>query len=62
MSKVIKKKPILGRYDILSKLGSGTFGNVYKCADSMNNGEIVAIKKFKKVYESLEEAFGIREV
>jgi serine/threonine protein kinase len=47
---------ILGQYQLLAKLGSGTFGNVYKCLDLVS-GEIVAIKKLKKYYNSHDEAF-----
>lgn len=52
---------LLNRYQILEKIGSGTFGAVYKCRDSTNE-EIVAIKKMKKVFESKEDAFNLREV
>jgi len=39
----------------------GTFGDVYKCVD-LKTAELVAIKKLKKVYTSLEEAYSLREV
>lgn len=45
----------------MEKIGSGTFGSVYKCID-VTNDEIVAVKKMKKVFESQEDAFNIREV
>jgi protein kinase len=34
---------------------------VYRCVD-LRSGEIVAIKKLKKEYQSLDEAFSLREV
>lgn len=52
---------MLGQYQVLEKVGSGTFGAVYKCID-VTNDEIVAIKKMKKVYESAEDAYNIREI
>ena len=52
---------ILGQYQILEKVGSGTFGAVYKCLD-ITNEEIVAIKKMKKVYDNAEDAYNLREV
>ena len=42
-------------------MGSGTFGNVYRCVD-LKTGEIVAIKKLKREYNSQEEAFNQREI
>ena len=52
---------ILGQYQVLEKIGSGTFGSVYKCIDTLSE-EVVAIKKMKKIYESAEEAYNLREV
>lgn len=45
----------------MSKLGAGTFGNVYKCVD-LKTGDIVAIKKLKKAFSSMDEAFSLREI
>ena len=47
---------MLGQYEILSKIGSGTYGSVLKARD-IKSGDIVAVKKFKKQYTSREEAF-----
>jgi len=52
---------MLGQYQVLEKIGSGTFGSVYKCVD-IKTDEVVAIKKMKKVYESAEDAYNVREV
>lgn len=52
---------MLGQYQVLEKIGSGTFGAVYKCLD-VQTDEVVAIKKMKKVYESAEDAYNIREI
>eukprot|EP00347_Sterkiella_histriomuscorum_P019541 403341239 len=52
---------MLGQYESIAKLGSGTFGNVYRCVD-LKTGEIVAIKKLKKSYQSIEDAFSLREI
>lgn len=52
---------ILGQYQIIEKIGSGTFGNVYKCLDIINQ-ELVAIKKLKKVYDNPDDAYNLREV
>ena len=42
-------------------MGSGTFGAVYKCVD-VRTDEVLAIKKMKKVYETAEDAYNIREI
>lgn len=42
-------------------MGSGTFGAVYKCLD-VQTDEVVAIKKMKKVYETMDDAYNIREI
>lgn len=52
---------MLGQYKIIEKIGSGTFGAVYKCIDTVND-EIVAIKKMKKVFVTADEAYALREV
>lgn len=51
-----------GRYEILHKLGEGTYGKVYK-AERRDNGEFYALKKISIQYE--EEGFpgtAIREI
>lgn len=56
-----EKVIMLGQYEQITKLGSGTFGNVYRCVD-LQSGEVVAIKKLKKSYDSLEDAYSLREI
>jgi len=51
-----------GRYVVLSKLGEGTYGTVYKCSDTKKNST-VAIKKIKYHYEGEGiPATSIREI
>jgi len=52
---------MLGQYQVVEKIGSGTFGAVYKCIDTLND-EIVAIKKMKKVFDTADDAYALREV
>lgn len=64
MSKSNKSKEkviMLGQYEQITKMGSGTFGNVYRCVD-LKTGDVVAIKKLKKSYDSIEDAFSLREI
>jgi serine/threonine protein kinase len=42
-------------YKILEKLGSGTYGNVYQIYHD-NWPTLKAVKRFKKIYKSKEEA------
>lgn len=61
-------------YEILNKLGDGTFGTVYLCrrrvaapstssfSDSTSNDEFVAIKKMKKRYYNWNDCMQLREV
>lgn len=51
-----KKELLLNQYEKLSKIGSGTFGTVYKCRD-IQTGEIVAVKKFLNPYFTEEDAY-----
>ncbi len=55
------EKIILGKYQRLAKIGSGSYGNIYKCIDTSTD-EVVAIKKFKKHFKSRDEAYNLREV
>jgi len=49
------------RFKILSSLGDGSFGQVYRVIDQ-ESGEVLAMKKFKRKYQSWEEAVGNPEV
>jgi serine/threonine protein kinase len=49
------------RFKILGTLGDGSFGNVFKVKD-WETGEIYAMKKFKKQYQSWEDAMANPEV
>jgi serine/threonine protein kinase len=49
------------RFKILTSLGDGSFGNVFKVQDK-ETGEILAMKKFKRKYQSWEDAVGNPEV
>lgn len=41
-------------YEVLEKLGSGSYGDVYKAFDRVKSA-FVAIKKFKKSYGSIDD-------
>ncbi|XP_074583490.1 cyclin-dependent kinase F-4-like [Curcuma longa] len=50
------------RYNVIKKVGDGTFGNVWR-AISKQSGELVAIKKLKRKYYSWwEECLNLQEV
>jgi protein kinase len=49
------------RYKIITEVGDGTFGSVWR-AINKESGEVVAIKKMKKKYYSWEECINLREV
>ena len=49
------------QYKIQDKLGDGTYGWVFK-ATNIKNGEVVAIKRFKRKYTSWEECVQLKEV
>lgn len=49
------------KYEIISTLGVGSFGTVYK-AKEKNTSNVVAIKKFNKKYYSLDKCKELREV
>lgn len=48
-------------YTILSEIGSGTYGTVYKAKDNKTQ-EVVAIKHMKQKYRSWSEAISLKEV
>ena len=51
-----------GRYEILKKLGEGTYGTVYKCYDTRKE-QVVAVKKLKFHHENEGiPATSIREI
>ena len=44
---IVRVKDHIGyRYEVIKKIGSGTFGQVYQCKDH-KNGETVALKILK---------------
>ena len=51
----------MDKYETIKDIGDGAFGTVSK-ARNKNNGEIVAIKKMKRKFESWDEAMSLREV
>jgi serine/threonine protein kinase len=46
---------INGRYEVCRELGVGTFGTVYKCADS-KHGDVVALKVVRRIRKYRESA------
>ncbi|EEF49248.1 mak, putative [Ricinus communis] len=48
------------RYKLIKEVGDGTFGSVFR-AINKQSGEVVAIKKMKKEYYTLEERVNLRE-
>ena len=50
----------MNNYEILKRLGGGTFADVYKAIDK-KTGEYVAIKILKKKYSNWEECLELRE-
>lgn len=49
------------KYQIIKKLGDGTFGSVSQ-AKNRHTGEIVAIKKLKQKFESWEQCLALQEI
>lgn len=43
-------------YEVGEKIGSGSFGDVYKCRN-IKTGKLYAIKKFKNKYSTKKKAF-----
>ncbi|KAL7714357.1 Serine/threonine protein kinase ppk15 [Entamoeba marina] len=42
---------VVSRYEVIGKLGQGTFGQVFKCKDHLNNREVaIKVLKNKKAY------------
>jgi serine/threonine protein kinase len=52
----------MNRYEILCRLGDGSFGEVMKAKSLKTNGEIVAIKKMKTFFPTWEECLQLREL
>ena len=51
----------MDRYEVLSALGSGTFGEVYR-ARHRRTGRIVAVKRLRLRSPSFSDALGLAEV
>ena len=51
---------LMDNYEILNKLGGGSFAEVYKAIEK-KTGEYVAIKILKKKYSNWEECLELRE-
>jgi serine/threonine protein kinase len=49
------------RYKIIKNIGDGAYGSVVK-ATNIKNGEVCAIKKMKKKFNSWEECIALREI
>lgn len=49
------------KYQTLTMVGDGTFGQVYK-AKNIETGELVAIKKMKQKFFTWEEAMNLNEI
>lgn len=52
---------LYGDYELGDLIGSGSFGQVYKCWDSQTGIEY-AVKKFKKKFNTRKQAYDMREV
>eukprot|EP00002_Diphylleia_rotans_P009271 TRINITY_DN1935_c0_g2_i1.p1 TRINITY_DN1935_c0_g2~~TRINITY_DN1935_c0_g2_i1.p1 ORF type:complete len:504 (-),score=122.94 TRINITY_DN1935_c0_g2_i1:599-2110(-) len=52
---------VLQKYKVFSKKGEGTFSEVLK-AQSLKSGELVAIKRMKNHFESIEQVNSLREI
>ena len=52
---------VLDEFELGEKIGSGTFGEVYKCR-SLKDGRMYALKRFKHKFVSQKKAFEQREV
>lgn len=51
---------MVDKYEIIEKLGAGTFAEVFKAVEK-ETGQIVAIKKLKKKYSTWDECLDLRE-
>ena len=51
----------MDRYKIVCELGDGAFGTVLK-GENVETGELVAIKRLKKLYPTWDECLALREV
>ena len=49
------------RYKIVKRVGDGSFGVVYKAMNTAT-GEVCAIKKMKKRFQSWDECLSLREI
>lgn len=51
----------MDRYQVLGKLGDGTFGSVFK-AIHIETNSVVAIKRIKRTFQTFEECLRLNEV
>ena len=51
----------MDNYEILNQIGDGSYGSVTRARNKTTN-EIVAIKKMKQCFQSMDEAMNLREV
>jgi protein kinase len=51
----------MDKYNIIKTIGDGSYGTVYK-AENKHTHEIIAIKRFKDNFESLDVALQLKEI
>jgi serine/threonine protein kinase len=56
-----KKQVVCMFYEVEQLIGSGSFGNVYRCRH-IQTGKYYAIKEFKTKFTNRKRAFEMREI